>query len=602
MLLPSRGPGRHAILAEHGPACSASVPWLFAVLGGLLLAGSVLADDAEPMPEIARPLSATDIRPAPLKEQRVTVNLPAPVQNVCIGGGGRYLILHLPQQHKLAVFDCNRAKIVKYLPSAEDTIFFTAGLDKLFVALPGKRVIQRWDLKTFAREAEVPVNMSIKGLAMGSATREPLVLQNEKQDDLVFLDPVTLKQSDYSISEGQSNWRNGRLDAELRVSANGDVITGRGVLLRMGTTYKPTAAQGDTLPSPDGRALYKNNQISTPEGKAISQATGTQSAFWFMPAVQGPYVLSYRAIAEKRGRQALSRSYVAAQFVASNGPIPTKLLWSSDCFWEKSVELAIHWVGRTRQLVTLPEIDGMADLVDRRFGVAQPIEGIDRHFFFMPEAKLLVFIPISKENLVLCRTDVEQLLDKADTNYLYVKSVPPPNFQARTDYQYQIAVCSRKGGVKYRLDAGPDKMTLSPEGLLTWHVPADFADKEVSVIITVSDKSGEQTFHTFTLRAANRAAENKPEQPKEEKGAVVPVPQNDAAKAAPLVPTPTRAAHQARTVAERQRRTSAAVNYRRPLCRRRRPVLDPAPAPAAQAGCLRCQRSPDRKISFCRRG
>ena len=49
---------------------------------------------------------------------------------------------------------------------------------------------------------------------------------------------------------------------------------------------------------------------------------------------------------------------------------------------------------------------------------------------------------------------------------------------ARSEYRYQLAARSRKGGVKYKLETGPDKMTLSPAGLLTWKVPANFTDND----------------------------------------------------------------------------------------------------------------------------
>src|SRR5262249_30090544 len=109
---------------------------------------------------------ALAIKPAPLAGDKVTVNLPASMQQACVGGGGRYLILHLPQQRKLAVFDSNEAKVVKYLPVAEDEISFTAGLDKLFVALPAANLLQRWDLTTFEKELTVPAPVAVKALAM----------------------------------------------------------------------------------------------------------------------------------------------------------------------------------------------------------------------------------------------------------------------------------------------------------------------------------------------------------------------------------------------------------------------------------------------------
>jgi hypothetical protein len=42
-------------------------------------------------------------------------------------------------------------------------------------------------------------------------------------------------------------------------------------------------------------------------------------------------------------------------------------------------------------------------------------------------------------------------------------------------------------------------MEVTPSGEVRWKVPADFAEKEVGVIISVGDKSGQEVFHTFKL-------------------------------------------------------------------------------------------------------
>src|SRR5262249_4924116 len=64
------------------------------------------------------------IQAAPLQGDKPPVALPGPVRATGVGGGGRSLILHLPQQRQLAVFDVNEAKVVKYLPMAEDRLLF----------------------------------------------------------------------------------------------------------------------------------------------------------------------------------------------------------------------------------------------------------------------------------------------------------------------------------------------------------------------------------------------------------------------------------------------------------------------------------------------
>jgi hypothetical protein len=45
-------------------------------------------------------------------------------------------------------------------------------------------------------------------------------------------------------------------------------------------------------------------------------------------------------------------------------------------------------------------------------------------------------------------------------------------------------------------------MLVTTEGVVYWKVPADQPPGESVVIITISDKSGQETFHTFRVRTA----------------------------------------------------------------------------------------------------
>jgi hypothetical protein len=43
-------------------------------------------------------------------------------------------------------------------------------------------------------------------------------------------------------------------------------------------------------------------------------------------------------------------------------------------------------------------------------------------------------------------------------------------------------------------------MTLSDAGEVSWNVPSDIADAKVSVIICISDSTGQEIYHNFDLR------------------------------------------------------------------------------------------------------
>ena len=68
-----------------------------------------------------------------------------------------------------------------------------------------------------------------------------------------------------------------------------------------------------------------------------------------------------------------------------------------------------------------------------------------------------------------------------------------------TALTYTPTVKSRKGGVKLKLESGPTGMEVTPQGSLTWKVPADFAAGEQNVILSITDSSGQEIFQTFSL-------------------------------------------------------------------------------------------------------
>jgi hypothetical protein len=121
----------------------------------------------------------------------------------------------------------------------------------------------------------------------------------------------------------------------------------------------------------------------------------------------------------------------------------------------------------------------------------------DRHLFLVPDAQLLAVLPASKDRLVLHRCNLEQLLEQSGVDYLFVPSRPPAVAVRGRPYVYAVAVRSKKGGAKVKLEAGPAGMKLSPGGALAWDVPKDFADPEAGVVLTVSDATGQEVFHTF---------------------------------------------------------------------------------------------------------
>ena len=62
-----------------------------------------------------------------------------------------------------------------------------------------------------------------------------------------------------------------------------------------------------------------------------------------------------------------------------------------------------------------------------------------------------------------------------------------------------MAIKSKRGSVRYKLDSGPDGMTVSDDGQLEWKVPDAVSTPKAGVIVTIKDASGREVYHAFDI-------------------------------------------------------------------------------------------------------
>jgi hypothetical protein len=125
--------------------------------------------------------------------------------------------------------------------------------------------------------------------------------------------------------------------------------------------------------------------------------------------------------------------------------------------------------------------------------------GNDQRLYFIPSARLLVVLPSTNDKLELYRVDPDELLARSEYDYLVVTSRPPGEAARGATFRYLPAVKSNSGGLKYKLESGPDGMKIGADGSISWQVPNGFADKEVDVIVSISNSAGQEAFHTFKI-------------------------------------------------------------------------------------------------------
>lgn len=400
--------------------------------------------------------------------------LPGAIDQLAVGGGGRFLILHLKRLDKLAIFDVSQAKVVHYMPAPAEDFLFQASAEKLVVIIPSKKVLERWSLRTLEKERSVPMPVSFAPAraALGSASSGPLLLWGPLYDTaLVDLD--TLKKVEVR---------------DLRIPGNLDT---HGLMIEA---------------SPDGSAFISWNRRQRGEDPAqfrLLRIRGDTAVLRTGLAEEAP---AHASIADGPVFTCDGRVYtadlkpIAAKGLAGATLVPVGNSYVLAARWEgptRKTRLAVHFMSDLAEAFTIgdvTELDGT--VTDKTDPAAFTWE---KRLHFVPSAQLLVTIPATNDRLVLRKLDVEKALKEAKTQYLYVSSLPPRQALKGSTFTYQIEVKS-SGKVEFALDDGPRGMTLSKTGKLAWDIPADIAEREAAVIVSIVGDSGRKIFHAFTVR------------------------------------------------------------------------------------------------------
>jgi len=442
------------------------------------------------------PPESVETTPADLTAESVEVKLPGIISDVVIGANGRYLFLPIKDLKKIAAFDVSQAKVVGYLPASDDDTRIVAGATRALVFNLTQGVVSRYRLDTLEKDLTVAIPFSnpIQYIGMGAGSEGPVLLRWARGTGEIdscffaFLDVNTMRPIDVEWPRGRMPHSVFRDRNEIRVSTGGEayVVSGVGLLRLSGTTIQSAGERSEYpgLPSADGKHFLVNGRILNESLQQIGDRSVNFGAC--VPSVTGDYFLSFSG-----GTSLHSiRSSQSTEMVSGK----------------------LYMFGDNRPLVTIPELMERSGLAPSHFGEM----GIDKRVFFIPEAKVIATIPPTNDLVRLRKFDIDQALESSGVDYLIVDSRAPAVARPGTRYEYTISVKSKKGGKKFRLDAGPEGMTVSDAGEITWPVPAALEVAEHKVIVTVSDASGQSTFHTFTvsvpeieekLAAARRQAE-----------------------------------------------------------------------------------------------
>jgi len=423
---------------------------------------------------------AMEIHPPELKSEKVEVRLSSPADDLALGAGGRYIILHHPSERKLSIFDINSAEFVKSVPADDDNVRFAAALDKLVVILANTSAVQRYNLLTLERDKSLglPGKAKVDHVTLGYNGKGPMLVTGKSAAGKQVAFFVNIYNMELVSYNGPDLSTNAFFDPSsyFRASANNRVFTkwiphlspqGFFTVLLSGTQLKEQRVHdsfGHLVPGPDGSHIYTARGIYTPEGKTLSK--DKRNAPWTLPAIA-------------------SNDYYISVDV--------------DLLRRKPQVLNVHFTGDDRALATLAGVElPKANQWDR------DTFGADKRIMFIPDADLIVTVPDGEDRLVLHRFNLEKELQDSVVDYLVITSHPPKSCGRDAVYNYKVKVMSKKGGVKYRIDSGPKGMTISEDGELRWRVPLALTASTQNVVIGVKDATGQEKFQSFVINILDR--------------------------------------------------------------------------------------------------
>jgi hypothetical protein len=363
--------------------------------GGGIIPGTPDFPDPSPGPIVPKPkkVETFDLRPVAGVQQAITpppfdltvareVKLPGQATSVSVGGNGRYIVLHFRDLRQMGIFDASKGTFAlgSELVDGHD-VKIAAGQNRV-AALTDRNILRVYslpDLKRLYDSTGPQIPHNARWIMMGSATNGPMLAVNPFGESELF----DIAESGAKPIEGSRQKVAEGIIPPVRVSANGKlfVLGGFGnsdktaFFTETGGKWKSTDTPlASAYPSPDGRFVYGFGMIMTERGTMIGGRAGTvDNGVWYVPAVHGSYFL--RLTQTKQANKDLVSVSI------HRNPLRPEA--------EKGGDLGV-----------LPETEGF---VNSFFKNSLPL---DQHLFLIPDAKMLVVLPNSKDKLILRKADV----------------------------------------------------------------------------------------------------------------------------------------------------------------------------------------------------
>ncbi|HEV3386783.1 MAG TPA: hypothetical protein VG097_18345 [Gemmata sp.] len=328
-----------------------------------------------------------------------TLPLGSRVGAAVIAGGGRYIVMHFPDEGKLGIFDASTAVMSK-TPSDPGEVKLAAGLTRVVALVPSANAMRLFSIVepktadqqlTLAKQFDAPIPViGLNSIAMGSKTNGPLI-GVDSSGTLRIMDITAsgineieeARNDKLELPTGSVIFR-AAPDCMAFVACN-NLERGNNVRMAFwdGKQWRKREIGMAPFPGQDG-LFYGNGAVTNQRGNDQSfGGAGSGSGEWFVPAVCGSTGAFLKVMQTSGGK----------------GPGARKI-----------VTVTIHEKGNAGTLVEgsqplsgLPEFDGLLD----PSGNASRLNPLDQRLFLFPEAQLLAILSTSRDKLLLRKVDLK---------------------------------------------------------------------------------------------------------------------------------------------------------------------------------------------------
>jgi len=410
-------------------------------------------------------------------KKRISLKLPAEVNQVAVGGGGRYLVVHMPSLNQVAVIDVAAGQLIQNVPLEDDRPLIAAGATKFVVYEPSRNTITRWAYGAKNKEQAATLVKRLATISMGSASEGPLLAVAANDTDR-WAEMINLYSLKILPNQDFDKPLKGYRVAELVMpSSNGKLFTAWNLgswpsqiqaIVPQGNKFigRDQHDSADPLyPSADGTVIYTTKGPYSNMAEPLNAKEEPKSHYHFAAEAAG-YYLAYRT----DGKSSRAMLQLCAQ-------------------------------GSTDVLATLKDIPWipLKDMSSNRVKWA-----LDRPYF-LPKSDAVVLFDAAHSRLTIHRFSIDEALGQNDADFLVLGSVPPTTAVVGKPFEYQLTARSNRKELKYRLDAGPPGMTMSPTGLLIW-TPDGGALGQHDVAVSVSHDAPREAAQTFQVTVVATAA------------------------------------------------------------------------------------------------